>query len=82
MKYTIGSLVIVAGILIIMKTEWILENFGSIPWAEQHLGTEGGSRIMYKFIGLAAIILSVMAMTGLLGEIILNVFGPFFGIRQ
>jgi hypothetical protein len=80
-SYIIGLIAIVVGIILILKTEWFVENFGSIAWAEEHLGTEGGTRIMYKLIGLSMIILSVMGMTGLLGEIIIGTFGPLFGVR-
>jgi hypothetical protein len=80
-SYIIGLIAIVVGIILILKTEWFVENFGSIAWAEEHLGTEGGTRIMYKLIGLSMIILSVMGMTGLLGEIIIGIFGPLFGVR-
>jgi hypothetical protein len=80
-SYVIGIIAIVVGIILILKTEWFVENFGSIAWAEEHLGTEGGTRIMYKLIGLAMIILSVMGMTGMLGEIIISIFGPLFGVR-
>ncbi|MEK7623345.1 MAG: hypothetical protein AAB408_01580 [Patescibacteria group bacterium] len=81
MTYIIGILAIGVGTLIIFKTEWILENFGSSAWAEAHLGTEGGSRLFYKLIGLAFIILSIMGMTGLLGEVIIGIFGSLFGLK-
>jgi len=61
----------------VMKTDKFLETFGSIGWAEQHLGTSGGSRLMYKLIGIAFIVVSLMAMTGLLGELIIGFFGSF-----
>lgn len=80
MKYIIGFLAIVLGSLMIIKTEWIIQNFGTSSWAEEHMGTSGGSRLFYKLIGLAIIILSVMGMTGMLGGIILAVFGKLFGL--
>lgn len=79
MKYVLGLGVIVIGALMVIKTEWFLENFGQSSWAEDKLGN-GGSRLMYKLIGLAAILLSLMAMTGMLGEVILSVFGGLFGL--
>ncbi len=78
MSYVIAVVVIAIGVILIAKTEWFLSNFGSIAWAEQHLGTEGGSRLMYKLIGLAAIILALMGVTGLLGEVVLSIFGNLF----
>lgn len=81
MSYVVGILAIAAGVILILKTEWFVENFGASSWAEEHLGTEGGTRLMYKLIGLAMIILSVMGMTGMLGEIIIGTFGRLFGLK-
>lgn len=79
MKYFVGILAILVGVILVIKTEWFLENFGTIEWAEAHLGSNGGTRLMYKLIGLAFILLSLMGMTGLLGAVILKVLGPLFG---
>ena len=82
MKYVIGFIVIVIGILMVIKTEWLIENFGTNDWAESHLGSEGGTRLMYKVLGLLSVVLSLMGMTGMLGEVILGIFGPLFGIKK
>ena len=81
MKYLIGLLAIVVGIFLVVKTEWFLESFGAIEWAEAHMGTSGGSRLMYKLIGLAFILIAMLGITGLLGGIILGIFGPLFGLK-
>lgn len=81
MKYFLMLLGIGVGILFIIKTEWFIQSFGTSAWAEQHLGTSGGTRLLYKLIGLGIIVVSVFGATGLLGEIILSFFGPLFGIR-
>ncbi len=80
MKYFIGISAIIVGVLMILKTEWFVRSFGASAWAEQHLGTSGGTRLMYKLIGLAFIILAMMGMTGMLGTVILSVFGRLFGL--
>ena len=67
------------GALMIIKTEWILETFGKSGWAEQHLGTEGGTRLLYKLIGVAFIIISFLGLTGMLGGVVFSIFGRFFG---
>lgn len=82
MKYALGILAIALGIFMIIKTEWIIENFGTSDWAEANMGTSGGSRLLYKLIGLAIIFGSMMVMTGMMGEVILGVFGGLFGIEQ
>ncbi len=78
MNYIFGVLAIVLGAILVIKSEWFLQNFGSIDWAEQHMGTSGGTRLMYKLIGIAIILASLMAMTGLLQTILLSIFGPMF----
>lgn len=78
--YIVALLAILFGTLIIIKTEWIVENFGSSGWAEEHMGTSGGTRMLYKLVGLAIIVLALMGATGLLGRVIIGVFGRLFGM--
>ena len=79
MKYFVVSLAIGLGMILIIKTEWFLQNFGAIAWAEQHLGTDGGSRLAYKLMGIILIIGALMVATGVLQAIMLNIFAPMFG---
>lgn len=81
MSYIVGIIAIIVGIILIIKTEWFVENFGSSAWAEAHLGTSGGTRLLYKLIGLAMIVLSLMGMTGILGNIIIGTLGSLFGLK-
>ncbi len=75
MKFFYGFLVIGIGVLLIMKTEWLVENFGRIDWAEQHLGMEGGTRIFYKLFGAVIIIMSFLMMMGIFNAPLNNTFG-------
>ncbi|OIO18616.1 MAG: hypothetical protein COY69_00125 [Candidatus Magasanikbacteria bacterium CG_4_10_14_0_8_um_filter_32_14] len=79
MKYVWGILIIALGAVMVIKTDWFVENFGHSEWAEEHFGG-GGTRLMYKVLGIAIIFLSLMGMTGMLGEVIVKVFGRLFGI--
>lgn len=81
MKYIIGILVIVVGCLLVIKAEWFVQNFGTSAWAEQYLGTSGGTRLMYKLFGIVFIILAMMGMTGMLGEVIIGTVGRLFGLK-
>ena len=81
MKYILGLLGVALGALMVIKTEWIIQNFGTSAWAEAKLGTSGGTRLLYKFIGIAIIFVAMLGMTGLLGGVILGIFGRLFGIR-
>lgn len=82
MKYFVGIFAILIGVVLVIKTEWFVQNFGAIQWAEEHMGSSGGSRLMYKLLGIAAILIALMLMTNLLQIILLNVLGPLFGINS
>jgi len=74
----IGSLAgIIVGIMIVWKTFPLVNTFGQISWAEQHLGG-GGTYTLYKLIGLIVIILSAMHLFGL-SDILVYPFRSIFG---
>jgi hypothetical protein len=75
MKYFIGLLFIVVGIWMVMKTEWILQNVGSNAWAEANLGTNGGSRLLYKLIGMALIFIGFVVVTNMYEGFMMAIFG-------
>lgn len=81
LRIIIGLIGIGLGMILIIKSEWFLANFGRIDWAEIHLGTEGGTRLLYKLIGLVFILISILIMTGLIEGVLLAIFGPLFGRR-
>lgn len=63
-KYIVGLIIIAVAMVMILKTEWFLSIFGRIAWAEEKLGTEGGTRIFYKILGISGIIIAFMLMSG------------------
>lgn len=60
-----GIILVIIGALAIVKTEWIIENFGTNAWAESKFGFEGGSRLFYKLIALVAIFIGFLLITNL-----------------
>ncbi|MDP3986366.1 MAG: hypothetical protein Q8P77_02975 [Candidatus Veblenbacteria bacterium] len=78
MGIIVGLIMVGAGFLITWKSEWIVTNFGKLPWAEQHLQSEGGTRLFYKLLGILLIMLGFLTMTGLLKNIGLTVLPRFF----
>ena len=62
----------------IWKTSWIVQNFGTNAWAEAKLGSSGGTRIMYKLLGLIAMILGMMMITGLSEGFLMGTVGKIF----
>lgn len=78
MRYLFGAIGVAVGFLVTWKSEWFLEQFGHIDWAEEHLGTIGGTRMFWKLLGITIIVLSLLFMTGALQGIILSIFTPLF----
>ena len=63
-KYIVGVIIIAVGILMVIKTDWFLRFTGKIAWAEEKLGTEGGTRMFFKLLGILGIIIAFLIMTG------------------
>lgn len=78
MYFFFGVIAVVAGVFLVIKSEWFYENFGSIAWAEEHLGSSGGSRLMYKLVGLAMIFIGFLLVTGQLGSFLGATIGKIF----
>ncbi len=76
MKYVIGIILIGIGFVIIWKSNWLMDNMGRIEWAEMHLGSDGGTRLFYKLIGVVIILLSFLLMSGGLASGLAKVFNP------
>jgi hypothetical protein len=80
---TIGKIIfgiIIAGIgfILVWKSEWLLNNFGRIPFAEKHLAHSGGTRLMYKIIGIIVIIIGLMYATDLTDNLMAKIVNLVF----
>ena len=69
-RIILGLIIAAIGALITIKAEWIYQNFGPIPSADKYLGTEGGSRLAYKLIGILAAIVGFLIMTNLIEAVL------------
>ena len=78
-RVLIGLILMIAGYLMVWKSDWLLRNVGSIPTAEKYIHTEGGSRLMYKLIGVFLILLGALHATNLLVDTVKGLFNLFFG---
>ena len=74
MRYLFSLIAIVFGFLIIWKSEWILEQFGRVDWAEMNLS--GGTRFFWKLVGLSIIFLAFLTMSGIIEGILTAIFLP------
>ena len=79
MRFLIGLIGIAIGFLTVWKANWLVQNFGYIDWAEKHISPEGGSRLLWKFIGLIIIFISLLFMFGMIEGIIIGIFGGLYG---
>jgi len=70
-RIILGLIIAAVGALITIKAEWIYQNFGPIPSADKYLGTEGGSRLAYKLIGILASVVGFLIITNLI-ELVLH----------
>ena len=78
MKYLVASLAIAVGAILVITTEWFIQNFGTSSWAEEHMGTSGGTRLFYKLVGIVIILIAFLGISGLLGDMVLGFFGKLF----
>ncbi len=79
MTWLIGLLVVGLGMLLVIKTQWIYDFTGPIDFAERFLGTEGGTRMFIKILGVLMILGAFLGVTGLLGKIVSGIFAPLLG---
>lgn len=68
-RILLGIIIAVVGWLMVWKTEWFQAMLGYIAWAEEHLGG-GGTRLFYKLLGTAIIILGFIVATNLFDTIV------------
>lgn len=77
-RIIIGILGTGLGISMLFKNEWYLRMIGKIPWAEKHLGFEGGTRLFYKLLGLLIIFLSWIYAFNWLNNLLEFLLGGLF----
>jgi uncharacterized membrane protein len=82
MHIILGALVIALGIYVVMKTETVLKNFGTSSFFERNLGTDGGSRLGYKLLGLLLIFLGLVIMLGISGDFMRFVLSPILRLNE
>ncbi len=77
-RIIIGLLIVAFGTVMIFKSEWFFQNFGSVAWAEDNLGTSGGSRLFYKLLGLVLIFVGMLVATNLMTGFLMATLGRLF----
>lgn len=64
LRILIGSILVVLGAVLVIRTNWFMDFFGSMDFADRYLGG-GGSRLMYKLIGILISLIGFMYATNL-----------------
>ncbi|MDO8593122.1 MAG: hypothetical protein Q7R92_05190 [bacterium] len=82
MYILIGLIILAVGALIVIKAEAMLSAFGRIAFFERYLGTEGGSRLGYKLVGLLIIFIGMLVMTNMIGGFLEWVLGPLLRLSR
>lgn len=72
-KYLFAIIIVLLGFMMIWKTDWFVRNIGTNSWAEQNMGTS----MFYKLIGLGLIVIAILGVTGVVGDIVVGIFGRF-----
>ncbi|OGY44169.1 MAG: hypothetical protein A3B89_01935 [Candidatus Buchananbacteria bacterium RIFCSPHIGHO2_02_FULL_40_13] len=75
--FFLGLFGLVVGFLMVWKPTKFLEMIGEPGWSEKIFGS-GRGQTAYQAIGIIVIIVSIIAMTGLIQGIILSILGPLF----
>ncbi len=78
----LGMIITVAGVFMVIKTEWLVNNFGRISWFEEKLGSEGGTRLGYKLIGILVLVIGIIVMTGSGSEFMRWLLSPLIKYNQ
>ncbi len=73
-----GLVFIIVGSAMVINTEPLFRFFGAMDWADSWMPFSGGSRLGYKLIGIAFIVVGFLLITGLLQPALLYLFAPLF----
>lgn len=76
-SFFIGLALSAFGFSMVYKTDWYLGFMGLNDWAETKLGG-GGTRLMYKLIGVMLCFFGILALTGQLGGLMEGVASMVF----
>lgn len=77
-RIIIGFLVAALGFSMVWKTDFYMSILGEIDFAIRYLGG-GGTRLFYKLLGTAIIIIGFLAITNLWEGFIVSVVRSVFG---
>jgi hypothetical protein len=76
----IGGMILAAvGFMFVWRSDWLLQNFGAIGFAEKYLHGDGGSRLMYKIFGILIVTIGFLIATDLMDTFLEWAVSSIFG---
>ena len=64
-RILIGLVITFLSFMVVWKTEWLHRQTGGWAWAEKYHGTEGGTRLAMKLLGILGIVIGLITITGM-----------------
>ncbi len=75
----IGIIIVLVGVFFVLRTSSILDFFGPVDWAEQHLG---GSSMFYKLLGVVFCLIGFIVATDLWNAFLQATLGTLFTFNK
>ncbi len=63
-------MIMLAGIAMTVKGDWLYENFGTISFFEKYFHSSGGGRFGYKIIGTLSVLVGILILTNIHAQIL------------
>lgn len=77
-RILVGLLIAVGGFFLVYKSEWMYRQVGGWTWAERHFGSEGGTRLFLKAVGVLCVFIGLLTVVGLHVRFVRWVLSPLF----
>ena len=82
MRILIGLVMIIVGIIVTIKADWLYDNFGTLPFFEKYFHSSGGGRFGYRISGITFTFIGILVLTNIHRQILEGIAGLFvFGPR-
>lgn len=78
----LALLAVIIGALLVIKSNWLVNTFGYVSFAEGSMRAWGGTRMLWKLIGIGIIIIAFLHISELLDGILLSIFSSTIGGLQ
>jgi hypothetical protein len=82
MHIIFGLIIAAVGAVMVVKSEAMLSAFGRMDFFEKYLGTDGGSRLGYKLIGIAITMIGFMVMTDMFTSFLETLLWPILRLGR